>query len=191
MIGKIKGQLTEIHGNTGYIETNGGVYYLVFLPPNLISISDLPKEINIYTYLHVREDALILFGFEARKIYDLFIQLISISGVGPKMAFTIISFLQYEDLVMAIQNSDVDALTKVPGLGKKTAMKIIIEISQKLKKEIDLSSFNITEEEQTIIDTLHTLGFEQEKIKKIIKQLPQDIPLEEQIKEAIRLLSKK
>lgn len=190
MIGKLKGSLTEIYGSRGYIEIQSGLSYLVHIPPRLLASRILPHPVELYTHLQVREDAFVLYGFETKQTYSIFGDLISISGVGPKAAYAIISFLSYEEIVQALEANDVETLTKVPGLGKKTAMKIILELSQKMKRDVDLSAMNISEEEQTICDALVALGFEKQKIHKILRKLPSDLSLEEKIKQGIRLLSK-
>jgi Holliday junction DNA helicase RuvA len=174
----------------GYIETQSGLVYLVHIPPHFLSPGIIPVDIELYTHLQVREDAHILYGFEKKHTYTLFLDLISISGVGPKVGFTISSLLPYEEIMNAVQSNDVDTLTRVPGLGKKTAMKIILEMSQKVQKDVDLSAMNISEEDQTIVDTLVALGFENQKVRKIIRNLTPDTSMEEKIKEGIRLLSK-
>lgn len=188
MIGKIKGTLTELTNTVGYVELPSGLSYLVYIPPSLLSAS-LPREIELYTYLHVREDALILFGFETKKEHDLFCDLLSISGVGPKLAYTIICTAKEDELIRAIQRQDIEYLTAIPGLGKKTAMKIILDLAQKLKQDVDLKAMNISEEEQTILDALVSLGFETSKARGVLRKISPDLALEEKIKEAIRLLS--
>ena len=91
MIGKLKGKLVEVDGNLGLIETSGGVFYQVFLPPQLITSHQSLTTIDLYTYLQVRDDALVLFGFETKRHYDFFKLLLTVSGVGPKTAFSVIS----------------------------------------------------------------------------------------------------
>ena len=83
MIGKLKGKLVEVDKNVGLIETSGGVFYQVFLPPYFLSLSVL-AQVVIYTYLQVRDDALVLFGFETKEQHDFFLLLLTVSGVGPK-----------------------------------------------------------------------------------------------------------
>src|SRR3990167_6272911 len=118
MIGKLKGKLVEIDRNIGLIETSGGVFYQVFLPNSLTSSTSLDTPIEIYTYLQVRDDALVLFGFGTKQQHDFFLLLLTVSGVGPKTAFTVISALKTEEIIQAVTSNEVDALTKVPGLGK-------------------------------------------------------------------------
>ena len=120
MIGKIKGILSEIDGQMGLIETSGGVFYRVFLPPPLLRIVT-PESIEIYTYLQVRDDAFVLFGFETKVNYDYFNLLLTVSGVGPKTAFNVMAYAQPVDINQAVRNNDVKFFSKVPGLGKKNS----------------------------------------------------------------------
>src|SRR5205809_152208 len=135
MIGKLKGTLTEIDGNIGLIETSSGVFYQVFLTSHLLSTIKFPSTIELYTYLHVREDALVLFGFQSKKEYEFFKLLLGVSSVGPKTAFSVISNTKVDELIKAVQDNNVEYVTRVPGLGRKTAMKIVLELSQKLQSE--------------------------------------------------------
>lgn len=186
MIGKLKGKLVEIDRNIGLIETFGGVFYQVFLPPSLISLIPPTAPIELYTYLQVRDDALILFGFETKQQYDFFLLLLTVSGVGPKTAFTVISALKTEEIVRAVTTNEVNALTKVPGLGKKTAMKIILELSSKLKSDFDMTKIVLSDDDQTVISALVSLGYKSFDAKKIVSKLPKNLTVEEKIKEALK-----
>ena len=180
MIGKLKGKLVEVDKNVGLIETSGGVFYQVFLPTSLLSsIINYPSSIEIYTYLQVRDDALVLFGFETKQQHDFFLLLLSVSGVGPKTAFTVISALKTEEIVRAVTSNEVDALTKVPGLGRKTAMKIILELSSKFKSEFDMKNMVLSDDDQTAVSALVSLGYKSYDAKKIISKLPKNLTVEE------------
>jgi Holliday junction DNA helicase RuvA len=186
MIGKLKGKLVEIDGNVGLIETSGGVFYQVYLPPKLLTTTYPLQPIELYTYLQVRDDALVLFGFETKRQHDFFLLLLTVSGVGPKTAFNVISTLKTEDIVRAVTTNDVDSL-KVPGLGKKTAMKIILELSSKLKSDFDMSKMVLTDDDQTVISALVSLGFKSLDARKIVSKLPKNLTVEEKIKEALKM----
>lgn len=192
MIGKLKGKLVEVDGNTGLIETSGGVFYQVFLPPSLLpsSIINHPSSIEIYTYLQVRDDALVLFGFGTKQQHDFFLLLLSVSGVGPKTAFTVISALKTEEIIQAVTSNEVDVLTKVPGLGRKTAMKIILELSTKFKSGFDMKNMILSDDDQTVISALVSLGYKSYDAKKIVSKLPKNLTVEEKIKEALRVNNK-
>jgi len=188
MIGKIKGKLAEIDGNIGLIETAGGLSYNVFLPPLLAANRHLPINVELYTYLQVRDDAMILFGFESRKEHKLFLQLLLVSGVGPKTAYNICSFTKSEKLIEAIKENNVDYFTKVPGLGKKTAMKIILELSQKMKEEFSMEKMYLSDDDRIVVDALVSLGFKSQEVKKILSQIPKNISLEERIKKGLQMV---
>lgn len=186
MIGKLKGKLIEVSGNIGLVETIGGVCYEVFITPKIISNYQSLKSIELYTYLQVREDALILFGFETKKEYDFFKLLLAVSGVGPKTAFAIISFINVDSIISAIKKNDVEVLTQIPGLGKKTAMKIILELSSKLKTDFDIKNIVLDENDKTFIEALISLGYKSQEAKKILTKIPKNLPVEEKIKIALR-----
>ncbi len=186
MIGKIKGKLVEIEGNVGLIETSSGVFYQVFLTPYLISLYNKQNNLEIYTYLQVKEDTLILFGFENKNQYTFFKLLLTVSGVGPKTAFNIISFFDINDLNNAIKNNDVGFLSRVPGLGKKTAAKIILELSTKLKTEFEFKNLVLSEDDKTVVDALISLGYKSNEAKIIVNQIPKNLSIEEKIKIALK-----
>ena len=188
MIGKIKGKLVEIDSNIGLIETASGLSYNVFLPSSLLSSLKFPISIDLYTYLQVRDDALVLFGFESKKEYKLFLQLISVSGVGPKTAFNIISFTKVDPLVIAVKENNIDYFTKVPGLGKKTAMKIILELSQKMKEEFSMEKMYLSEDDKVVVDALVSLGFKSQEAKKVLQKIPKNLSVEERIKKGLQMV---
>lgn len=186
MIGKLKGKLVEVDRNIGLIETSGGVFYQVFLPTSLVAKHQLSANIEIYTYLQVRDDALVLFGFETKQQHDFFLLLLTVSGVGPKTAFNVISFIKLDQLVQLVQSNDVAGFTKVPGLGRKTAMKIILELSSKLKTEFDMKNMVMSDDDQTVISALVSLGYKSYEAKKLVSKLPKNFTVEEKIKEALK-----
>src|SRR3989344_3956478 len=182
MIGRIKGKIVEVEENIALIETNSGVFYQVFITPSLLTKNKLPFEITIYTYLQVRDDALVLFGFETKKEYDFFKLLLSVSGVGPKTAFSVISFSKVDELIKAVKENDNGYFTRVPGLGKKTAMKIILELSQRLQSEFKLEKMYLSDDDKTVVDALVSLGFKSNEARNILSKLPKNLSLEEKIK---------
>ena len=185
MIGRIKGVLVEVEGNVGLIETMSGLSYEVYLQPSLLA-HKLGSKLEIDTYFQVRDDAHILFGFQSKQDKRLFGLLLSVSGVGPKTAFQIVSYANHDELVTAVQSNDVRFFSKIPGLGKKTAMKIILELSQKLEAEFDMKKMQITEEDRTVIDALMSLGYQSQEAKQAISKIPSTLSIEEKIKEALK-----
>ena len=186
MIGKLKGILSEVDGNIGLIETSGGVFYRVFLSPALISQQSLSSPIEIYTYLQVNEDDLVLFGFRTKEEYSFFTLLLTVSGVGPKTAYTVISFGKVTEVIAAIKSNDIDYFSRIKGLGKKTAMKIILELSQKLKQEFLLEKMYLSEDDKTVVEALMSLGFSSRDARTTLVRLPKNLSVEDKIKEALK-----
>ncbi len=186
MIGKIKGLLSEIDGTSGLIETTGGVFYKLFLPTSLLMVNT-PVAVELYTYLQVRDDALVLFGFEHKKDHDLFLMLLAVSGVGPKTAYTVSSHSKPDQLIEAVRQNNIEYFTRIPGLGKKTAMKILLELSQKIKEDFQFEKMNLSEEDGTVVDALVSLGFRSQDARNILTKIPKNLSLEEKIKEGIRI----
>ncbi len=188
MIGKLKGVLSEIDGNIGLIQTASGISYYAYLTPSLISQISPKAPIEVYTYLQVREDAHTLFAFGTKDEYSLFQLLLSVSGVGPKTAYLVISYAKVNELIQAVKDNDIDFFSRIRGLGKKTAMKIILELSQKLKQEFELKKMYLSEEDKTVVDALVALGFKSHDATGIISKLPKKLSIEEKIKEALKMI---
>ena len=132
MIGYLRGSLLEKSPNEIIIEA-GGVGYEVTIP--ISTFTALPQNsasVALRVYTHVREDAIVLFGFATAEEKNVFERLISVSGIGPKLAITVLSGLATSDLVTAIRNSDVQKLVRIPGVGKKTAERMVLELKDKL-----------------------------------------------------------
>lgn len=189
MIGKITGTLEELDGNRGYIATNSGVSYLCFLVPSLFD--KLGKKVSVYTYLDVRDDALNLFAFESREEHHLYLQLIAIDGVGPKMAFNIISNARPNEIVSAVEAQDVAFFKAVPGVGTKTANRILLELASRLGAEFDLKKTITSKDDLTVLDALETLGFKKRDTAKVVSQLSTKLSLEDKIRASIKALSEK
>lgn len=132
MIGHLRGTVIEKHPNEVMVEA-GGVGYEVQIPiSTYTALPDLGGIVALRIYTHVREDALALFGFATGDEKMLFERLISVSGIGPKLAITVLSGLPTLDLVAAIRSEDVQRLVRIPGVGKKTAERIVLELKDKL-----------------------------------------------------------
>lgn len=190
MIGKIKGVLSSVEGNVGLIETPGGVSYEVYLTPNLLS-KKIGSVMDIRSYLQVRDDTFVLFGFESVDQHHFFKLLLSVSGVGPKTAFNVVSHTRVDELLQSVKENDVEYFTQVPGLGKKTAMKIILELSQKVKSEFKFSQMNMSDDDKTVVEALIALGYKTQEAKNLFSKLPKDLSIEEKINHALKLTVQK
>src|SRR5438067_11219310 len=132
MIAFLRGTLLEKHPNQVIVDT-GGVGYDVQIPVSTFSkLPDVGSEVKLRIYTHVREDALLLFGFATPDEKTIFEKLISISGIGPKLAITVLSGLATSDLIAAIRTGAVQTLVRIPGVGKKTAERMVLELKEKL-----------------------------------------------------------
>lgn len=136
MIGYIRGVITAIFEDSCFIEA-GGIGYRVYISDRNRQELTLREEARLITYLAVREDALTLYGFLTQEAYDLFLLLISVSKIGPKVAMGILSAMKPGAFSLAVHNQDVAALTKLPGIGKKTAERLLLELKDKMEPSTD------------------------------------------------------
>lgn len=132
MIAYIKGQVVEASENYMVVETDGIAYELTATMGAIFEFKGKSERVTVPTYLQVREDGVTLFGFKNVGEKSMFLKLITVSGVGPKLAVTILSGITVEDLCLAIATEDLNVLSKIKGLGKKTAEKIIVELREKV-----------------------------------------------------------
>jgi len=191
MIGKLKGIITEMHGDEAYIETPSGVTYRVQLSPRMNdSIGVHGTEISLYTYLDVKEDSLVLFGFDNYDNFQMYSMVLSVDGVGPKTAYTIIGAYNGNQIKDAIRRNDVLFFQEVKGIGKKTAQRIIVDLASKIGAEADLDSMYVAEDKDSV-DALVSLGFKKHDVLKVLQALDKDLPLQEKLTQALQLLTKK
>ncbi|KKP98642.1 MAG: Holliday junction ATP-dependent DNA helicase RuvA [Parcubacteria group bacterium GW2011_GWC1_38_17] len=169
-----------------------GVGYKVFMSSDVLNkIPELGERAKIFTYLYVREDALDLYGFLNSFDLVFFEMLIAISGVGPKMAMSILSIAPTKLLASAIAKEDLTFFTRVSGVGRKTAEKIILELKDKVHKlGIDVEEFEVGDSE--VLDALESLGYSARDAQNSLRQLPKDIKgIENRIKEALKMLGRR
>ena len=180
----IEGIIKEIKPSYVVIE-NHGIGYLI-ISPNPYSYH-MGEEIRIYTHHYVREDLDNLYGFKSLESKELFIKLISVSGIGPKSALSLLASDQINDIILAIEESNVKFLTKFPGIGQKSAQQIILDLKGKLIEDEDEL---IPTHKNDTVDALSALGYSNVEIKKVMKKIDQDQPVQEMIKQALQLLMK-
>lgn len=188
MINLLKGTIESNTDKYVVIEVNG-IGYKIFISGN--TFKNLPKKgekVKLYTHLHVRENAMELYGFLNFEELNFFELLISISGIGPKGALSILTVSSVENLKNAIANEESSILTKVSGIGKKTAEKIILELKSKIGDKI-LSEGISTDSEA--IDALMSLGYKLKDAREILKKVPKEIEsIEDRVREALKLLGR-
>jgi Holliday junction DNA helicase RuvA len=191
MITYLKGKIQYIGQN--YIEVNvGSIGYRVFVGENIINSLHVGKEIEIFTHQHVREDTLDLFGFLTRPELGLFEKLIGISGIGPKTALGVLSLASVDDIESAIIRGDAAILTKVSGVGKKTAERIVLELKNKFKGKVELGerqSGNF--EDSDVLDALVGLGYGIDDARSALKNIDSEIKgADEKIKACLKALGR-
>ena len=199
MIGFIKGNVDYL-GNDHCIVDNNGIGYRIFMPFGQLALLKVGQEVKAFTYLAVRDDALLLYGFLTRDYYSLFLQLISVSGVGPKVALGMLSAAKPDEFYLAIQSRDLKFLTKLPGIGKKTAERLLLELKDKIGST-DGDDLDFVDSTGTLTGTvvddamaaLVTLGYTNSEIIPVIKQI-QDrdtMKSEEIIRQALKLMARR
>ncbi len=164
MIGQLRGRLAEKRPNQVLVDV-GGVGYLVQVPlSTYAALGELHTEVNLLIHTHVREDALALYGFVSAREKHFFEMLLSASGVGPTLALKILSGMSVEELVPAIRGSDLARLTRIPGVGRKTAERMVVELKDKLEavavETEKLAASSPAGIEADVISALVNLGYE-------------------------------
>ena len=193
MITFLRGRLVQALPTQASIEVNG-VGYEVFIP--LSSYDKLPtigQPIEILTHLHVREDAQILYGFMTASERDLFRLLVNhVSGIGPKLALAVLSGMSVNNFKSAVVNNDVAGLSKISGLGKKTAERIVLELKDKLGTEV-VSGVAINRPRPVgsdVMTALLALGYSDKEAQLAVKHLPEGLSVSDGIRQALKSLAK-
>ncbi|HEU4416202.1 MAG TPA: Holliday junction branch migration protein RuvA [Candidatus Angelobacter sp.] len=173
MIAHLRGKLISKHPNQAIVEAAGVGYDVTISVPTFSDLPALNAEVAFFIHTHVREDALALFGFLRAQDKQLFERLLSVSGIGPKLAITILSGMPAESMVAAIKGNNVGALTRIPGIGKKTAERMVLELRDKL------DAFGVPAEaapaaspvEEDVISALVNLGYQRPLAEKALARL--------------------
>ena len=198
MISYIKGKL-EIKSSNYVVIDIGGVGYKIFMSGTAISeMPDIGEIVKVHTYYYVREDNISLYGFNTQEELKMFELLLSVSGVGAKSALAILAAVKPSTFALAVISNDVKALTKIPGVGPKSAQRIILELKDKLKTEQAISEDEGTEINTIItnntnfdeaVSALQVLGYSRREIEKaIINITDKNLSVEDIIKQALKLL---
>ncbi len=190
MIGRIAGNLLEKNPPQILIDC-GGVGYCVDVPMSTFyNLPALGEKVALLTHFVVREDAQILFGFASPQERETFRQLIKISGVGPRTALGILSGMSVADLAQAITLQEATRLTKIPGIGKKTAERLLLELKGKLGADIGAGATIQNDAQLDILQALVALGYSDKEAALALKALPKDVEVSEGIKLALKALAK-
>ncbi len=200
MFAYIKGSLEMKSSGYIVIDINGLGYKIFMSQSNIDTIGELHDIVKVFTYVKVREDDISIFGFKTQEQLKMFELLISVSGVGAKSALVMLSCIEPSDFAIAVISNDVKVLTKVPGIGNKSAQRIILELKDKLKEEqleerLENSSKKTKDNSENIneaISGLMVLGYSKKDIEKAFEHLDIDnLSIEDLIKKGLVLLSQK
>ena len=196
MIGYLRGKVTYLLADHAFLEVQG-VGYRLFISDTTRRELRLNEEARLFTYLSVREDALQLYGFATQREYDTFQLLISVSGIGPKVALGILSHITLDALCRAIQNKQTTILTKLPGIGKKSAERLVLELKDKVSYTGDEEELVLVSEDEVADDkiaeaqaALVSLGYTQAEITPALKKAAKGKDTAEIIKLALNFLSR-
>jgi Holliday junction DNA helicase RuvA len=192
MIASIRGKLIFVAVDHAVVET-GGVGFLIYAPRNVLgALGEIGGEVLLYTHLHIREDLLALYGFASTDQRHLFETLLGVSGIGPKVALSLLSSAPSDELRMVIAGGDTTRLSRVPGIGKKTAERLVLELRGKLDvKGLPAPSAAtpaLMQLNNELAEMLVSLGFSAAEASAAIAALPADAPpeLEERLRLALR-----
>lgn len=195
MLAYIKGNL-EIKTNDYIVIDVGGLGYKVNMSKKALeNVGNIGQKIKVYTYYRVREDDISIFGFNTNEELRMFELLLSVSGIGAKVALTILSNIETTEFAIAVITDDITKIVKIPGIGKKTAQRIILELKDKLKTQ-QLSEGEETKEEKNneseeeAISALQILGYNKKEIEKAFEKIAnKNVSVEELIKKGLTILS--
>lgn len=203
MYSYIKGELSEIVAENHIVVENGGIGYNIYIPGQVLSLlPGVGEEVKIYTYLCVREDAFILYGFLTRDDLNVFKLLIGVSGIGPKGALAILSVMSTDDLRFAVLCDDAKAIAKAPGVGNKTAQRLIIELKDKLSLE-DAFEQKLSHTQEAVsgnglkgirneaVEALVSLGYSSTEALKVLRdiEITEDSSVEDILKLALKQMA--
>jgi Holliday junction DNA helicase RuvA len=192
MIGSVRGTVIERTTSGEVLVEVGGVGYRVNVPLRVVPALDPGSNTFLFTHMHVREDAMTLYGFPSRDERDTFEALIGASGVGPKLALAILSVHTPVTLRRGLADDDLDALMLVPGVGKRTAQRLLVD----LKVRLEVPDFDLVEAtggastpRGEVRDALVGLGYSTEEVRTVLGQVGEDGTVEDLLRDALRTLS--
>lgn len=189
MIGLLRGTVVDRMEGEVLLDVNGVGYRVHAAPRTLVAV-DPHTEATLYTHLHVREDAMVLYGFETRAERDAFEALCAASGVGPKLALAILSVHEPLALRRALLEGDVDALTLVPGVGKRKAEKLLVELKSRFDlPDLEPATDGVPSARAEVRAALAGLGYETDEVRQVVAALPDGEPVEELLRTALRQLA--
>jgi Holliday junction DNA helicase RuvA len=189
MIGRLRGILVSVRDTTLCIEVGGVGYEVQMTPRDIVSLPGVGEEIVVHTHTHVREDDISLYGFAEESDRDMFRILNTASGVGPKVAMALLGALSSQELTRAIVSNDPDTLTVAPGVGKRGAQKIVLELAPKLAgRSLETVPGGGLADVRL---ALENLGYSMAEINEVISDVDPDVPLSDQLRTALQALGRR
>ena len=189
MIASLHGTLESL-GSDGAVINVAGIGFRVYMPTStLSSLAGIGKEVNLHTHFHLREDSATLYGFASADELRLFQTLLGVSGLGPKLALAMLSAMSFDQLTMALATGSTDLLTAIPGIGKKVAERLVLELKDKIGAGwVTTPGVQIAEENADVLAALTSLGYSASEAARAVASLPRDteLSLEEKIKLALQ-----
>ena len=193
MIGSVRGCIVERSASGEVLVEVGGVGYRVYVPISSVPALEPGTAAFLFTHTHVRDDAMLLYGFPTRDERDTFEALIAATGVGPKLALAILSVHSPVALRRCLAEDDLDALTLVPGVGKRTAQRLLVELKSRLEvPDLDLTAIpgqSTASARGEVREALTGLGYSNDEVRDVLNQLPEDGTVEELLRDALRALA--
>jgi Holliday junction DNA helicase RuvA len=191
MIGRITGTLVEKHPPHVLLDVSGVGYEIDVPMSTFYNLPASGERITLYTHLAIREDAHLLYGFGTDSERQAFRQLLKVSGIGAKTALSVLSGMSVSDLANAIASQEPGRLTKVPGIGKKTAERLLLELRDKFSAAVAVVAIGTAPSgESDMLNALNALGYNDKEASWAVKQLPADLSVSDGIRQALKLLSK-
>ena len=193
MIAHLRGRLITRHPNQAIVDAGGVGYDVTISVPTFSELPPLGGEVSLHIHTHVREDQIALYGFLRPEEKQLFEKLLTVSGIGPKLAITILSGMPTDEMVNAIHGSDVVRLTKIPGIGKKTAERMVLELRDKLavagnEPAAVMPSFSALQED--VLSALVNLGYQRVSAEKALGAVEKNGSFDSMFRHALSVLSK-
>ncbi|OGD22199.1 MAG: Holliday junction DNA helicase RuvA [Candidatus Aminicenantes bacterium RBG_13_59_9] len=194
MIAHLKGQI--LHKTPGQVVVDiGGVGYCAYIPlSTYVRLGDAGSSCELHIYTHLTDSALALYGFTTGEERELFLKLIAVSGIGPKLALNVLSGIGPAELEEAVLESDVARITLIPGIGKKLAIRIALELQEKIEKKEKVLGGRGSKEREDLISTLMNLGFRRKEVEGVVDQairtLKPQAGIENLLRECLRKLAR-
>src|SRR5205814_9450543 len=192
MIAHLRGKLISRHPNQAIVEAAGIGYDVVISVPTFSELPSLGSEVSLHIHTHVREDQIALYGFLRPEEKELFEKLITVSGIGPKLAITILSGMPADGMVNSIRSNDLARLTKIPGIGRKTAERMVLELRDKLPpagtdQVLVIPSLSATQED--VLSALLNLGYQKAAAEKALAAVEKNAPFDAMFRSALAVMA--